>query len=228
MRKFGLFHPLVLSFYSQPLYQDVARNWRGATFLYLLLVLALYWLPGMVKMQRDMSEFLEKDAPAALQQIPRITITDGVVSTDVETPYYIKDPETGKPFLILDLTGEFTSLEGTGAKMLLTRNQLIAQKSTMETRTYDLSGIKSFSIDRETIERWLQLARSWLVPLLFPIIHIFSYCDRLFQTFVYGLIGLIIAKLFHVPLGLMASVRLAIIAITPVLLLDTVFGLAKF
>ena len=74
MRRFGLLHPLVLAFYSQPLYQDVARNWRGITFLYLLIVLALTWLPGMVKVQRDMSEFVRKDAPAVLRQIPRVSI----------------------------------------------------------------------------------------------------------------------------------------------------------
>ena len=228
MRKFGLFHPLVLSFYSQPLYADVARNWRGITFLYLLLVLALCWVPGMVKMQTGLSKFIKKDAPALVQQIPRVSIINGEVSTDVETPYYINDPDSGKTLMILDLTGEFTSLEGTGAKMLLTRNQLIAEKSAIETRTYDLSGIKNFSIDRATIEGWLQLARSWLVPLLFPIILLFSYCYRLFQALVYGLIGLIIAQVLHVPLGLMASVRLAIIAITPVLILDTLLGLTEF
>jgi hypothetical protein len=47
------------------------------------------------------------------------------------------------------------------------------------------------------------------------------------QTFIYGLIGLIIAKLLHVPLAYMASVRLAIIAVTPGLILDTLFPLVK-
>ena len=228
MRKFGLLHPLVLAFYSPPLYQDVARNWRGITFLYLLLVLALSWLPGMFSMQKGLSGFVTKDAPEGLKQFPRISIINGEVTTDVETPYSIKDPESGKTFIIIDLTGEFTSLEGTEAKMLLTRNQLIAQKSTMETRTYDLSGIKEFTIDRTRIEGWLQLARTWLVTLLFPFVLLFSYCYRLFQVFVYGLIGLIIAKLLKTPLAYMASVRLAIVAITPMLILDTILSLVKF
>lgn len=228
MRKFGLVHPIVLSFYSQPLYQDVARNWRGITFLYLLLVLALSWLPGMVSMQKGVSEFVTKDAPEGLKQMPRVSIIGGEVTTDVETPYFIKDPESGKTFIIIDLTGEFTSLEGTEAKVLLTRNQLIVQKNIRETRTYDLAGIKEFTIDRTRIEGWLQLVKTWLVPLLFPFVLVFSYFYRLFQVFVYGLIGLIIAKLLKAPLAYMASVRLAIIAITPVLILDTVLSAVKF
>lgn len=228
MRQFGLFHPLALSFYSQPLYRDVARNWRGITFLYLLIVLALCWVPSMVQLQTGLTKFIQKDAPAIVQQVPPIKITDGKVSTNVETPYTIKDPESGKPFIVIDLTGKFTSLAGTGARMLLTHNQFIAQQSAAETRTYDLSGVKSFSIDRETISRWLQLAQTWLVVLVFPIVLLFSYGYRVVQTFVYGLIGLIVAKSLHVPLGLMASVRLAIIAITPVLIADTLLDIVKF
>ena len=228
MRKFGLFHPLVLSFYSQPLYQDAAKNWRGAAFLYLLLVLGLSLLPTMVTMQRGMSKFVAEDAPGVLQQIPRVSIIDGEVSTDVETPYDIIDPETGKTMIIIDPDGGLDSLEGSDAKVLITRNQLIAKQRPRETRVYDLSGIKNFTIDRARVAGWLEAARVWLVPLLFPFILLALYCFRLFQAFVYGLIGLIFAKLLHVRLGLMASVALAIIAITPLLVLDTIFGVAKF
>ncbi len=227
MRKFGLLHPLVLSFYSRPLYQDVGKNWRGAAFLYLLLLVGLCWLPVMVQMQVDVAHFVEEGAMGFVQQVPRISISDGVVSTDVETPYYIRDPETGRPLIIIDLTGEFTSLEGTEAKALITTKQLVMQRNERETRIYDLSGIKSFAVDRSRIEHWLQLARSWLVLVLFPIILFFSYCYRVFQTFIYGLIGLIFGKMSHVPLGLMASMRIAIIAITPPLILDAVLKLAK-
>lgn len=228
MRKFGIFHPLVLSFYSQPLYQDVAKNWRGAAFLYLLLVLALYLLPTMVTMQRGMTRFVEREAPGVLKQIPRVSIIDGEVSTDVETPYHIIDPENGKTIIILDPDGGLNSLEGTDAKVLITRHQLIAKQRPRETRVYDLSGIKNFTVDRARVEGWLHVASVWLVPLLFPLMLVALYCFRLFQALVYGLIGLIFAKLLHVRLGLMASVALAIIAITPVLVLDVVFGLAKF
>ncbi len=227
MRKFGLLHPIFLSFYSQPLYRDVATNWRGAAFLYLLLLLALCWLPSMGTMHADLSRFIDTKAGALVRQVPHVSISDGEVSTDVETPYFIKDPDNGKTLVILDLTGQFTSLEGTDAKVLITRNRIIARKSPQETRIYDLSGVKSFSVDQTRIAGWLQVAKAWLVPVLFPILLLFSYVYRLFQAFVYGLIGLIFASLLHVKLDLLASVRIAIIAITPVLVLDTLRGLAK-
>ncbi len=227
MRKFGLFHPLVLSFFSQPLYQDVARNWRGITFLYLLLLLAICWLPHMFRLQAELTKFVEKDSARALQQIPRISINNGEVSTDVETPYFINDPDTGKPFVIIDLTGEFESLAGTEAKVLVTKNQVFVRNRPTETRVYDLSGIKEFSVDRARVEGWLELAQRWFVIILFPFTLSFVYGYRLVQAFIYGLIGLIVAKILHASLPYMALVRLAIIAVTPVLILDTVISLSK-
>ncbi len=227
MRKFGLFHPLFFSFFSQPLYQDVARNWRGLIFLYLLLALAICWLPLMARLQAQVTKFVEEESPRALQQIPRVTITNGEVSTDVETPYFINDTDTDKPFIIIDLTGEFESLAGTEARVLVTRNQVFVKNKPHETRVYDLSGVKEFSVDRARVEGWLQLVQKWLVVILFPFTVFFAFCYRVMQAFIYGLIGLIFAKILHAPLGYMASVRLAIIAVTPVLILNTVVTLSK-
>ena len=129
--------------------------------------------------------------------------------------------------MIIDLTGTFSSLEGSEAKLLLTKKQVFAKKSAAETRVYDLSWVKKFSIDRSTITGWLQVARNWLVVVTFPVVLVFSYGYRLFQAFIYGLIGLIFVKISHAPLDYMGLVRLAFIAITPVLLLDTVLTLVK-
>jgi hypothetical protein len=41
MRRYSIFHPLVLAFYSKPLYQDVGRRWKGTGLGYLLLLLAV-------------------------------------------------------------------------------------------------------------------------------------------------------------------------------------------
>lgn len=46
MKNYSVFHPLYLSFFSKSLYQDVAKNWKGTGLAYLLLLLALAWVPG--------------------------------------------------------------------------------------------------------------------------------------------------------------------------------------
>ena len=46
MKRYSIFHPLVLSFFSKSLYRDVGKNWRGTGLLYLLLIIALLWIPS--------------------------------------------------------------------------------------------------------------------------------------------------------------------------------------
>src|SRR6266550_5998622 len=139
MKRYSIFHPLVLSFFSKSLYRDVGKNWRGTGLLYLLLVLALVWIPTMIAGQIGLSRWVDNDSKAITNQIPAITISNGQVSTDVTTPYFIKDPTTGEDIAIIDTTGQYETLANTNAKLLLTKSKLIVEKSAMETQTYELA-----------------------------------------------------------------------------------------
>ena len=51
MRRYGRIQGLVLSLGWTDFYRDVAKDWRGIGMLYLLLVIALTWIPLLVKLQ---------------------------------------------------------------------------------------------------------------------------------------------------------------------------------
>src|SRR2546426_3324312 len=55
MRRYGILHPLLLSFFSRSLYRDVGRTWKGIGFLYLLLLLALSWVLVTIHLHRMVS-----------------------------------------------------------------------------------------------------------------------------------------------------------------------------
>ena len=224
MKRYSIFHPLVLSFFSKSLYRDVGKHWRGTGLLYLLVVLALVWIPTMVKGHFEMSRWVEGDSKEITKQIPAITISKGQVSTDVTTPYFIKDPKTGTTIAIIDTTGQYQTLEDTDAKLLLTKSKVIISKSTMETQTYDLSGIQSFYVDRARVEGWLGTISRWFGPVLYPLGLIFSFIFRAIQILIYALVGLLFAKILHANLDFKTLMRLAAISITPVLVLDLLFG----
>ena len=97
MRRYSILHPLILSFYSQPLYRDVGRHWQGFCFTYLLLLLALAWVPTTIKAHLAVANFVQNVAAGIVKQIPPIRISNGEVSTKVETPYFITEPKDG-PF----------------------------------------------------------------------------------------------------------------------------------
>jgi hypothetical protein len=171
-----------------------------------------------------LSSFAEEDAPAILRQMPGITITGGVVSTDAEEPYYITEPDTGKVIAIIDTTGEWTSLEGTDAGILLTRDKVIVKKNTGNTEVHDLSQVESFSMDREWLESWLGTVVTWGPILAFPFAVIGSYVYRIVQALIYALIGLLLRSIAGASLEYPAILRIAMVAVTPAVVLKTFMG----
>lgn len=193
-------------------------NWKGTGLLYLLLMLAILWIPTVIRAQRVLSRFVDNDSVAFTQQVPAVTIKNGQVSTNVPTPYFIKDKD-GTPVIIIDTTGQYRDLEDTTARVLLTKNKVVA-KSNADTRIYDLANIQSFSVDRARVEGWLTLAKQWFLPLFYPLALLFSFIFRTIQILVYALLGLAFANMLHTHLPYKTLLRLAAVAITPVLVLD--------
>src|SRR4051812_28276463 len=119
-RQFSVWSALVLApFFVANLYRDVARNWRGIGLRLLVLVLVISWTVTGVQLHRSFNHFAKDEFPTFVQDVPPITIKDGVVSSPVEQPYYITDKQSGKPFVVIDTTGEITSLDQTGGAIVL-------------------------------------------------------------------------------------------------------------
>ena len=223
--RFTYFDALYQSFYAHSLYVDVARRWRGVGVLYLLLIVIISWLPDLVRMQISFHKLRGEASESFIRQIPAISITDGVASADVETPYFIKDPKDGKVLAIIDFTGQYTNLENGSAAMLLTRKEIITRQSGKETRIYSLSGVKHFSIDQTRMRHWVNLFLTWFVTAIAPIVIVFTYGFRIVQALIYAAMGLAFANWYHVKLPYSTLLRLACVALTPVVIFTTVTDL---
>lgn len=218
-RRFRIYHPLYMSFYSKDLYRDAAENWKGFAYTYLLFVLTVATLVATFQIQQKVSRFVDRSAGALVRQIPQVTVTNGELSADCEQPYVIVDPETGKELAILDTTGQVTDLQDSDAVMLLTRDQLIYRKSDRETRILDLSGIEDMQIDHRTVHGWIEVIRQWLAVAIAPFLLIGSIFYRLVQVLFYALVGWIMTKILQVRLSFQALVSIAVVSITPAMIL---------
>lgn len=227
MKKFSVIHVPILSFFSGDLYRDVGLNWRGVCFGYLFLLIAVCTIPRVFILQKIISLFIDEQAPPLLKQVPKITITNGEVHVDDTQPYYIKAPDGNEVLAIIDTTGEIQSLDGTAAFVLLTKTKLIYRQSKVEYRTYDLSGIKEFVLEKGKIMGWLNIGKKLIVPVLLPFILLGSYIFRIIQALIYAAIGLIFIAFCRVKLSYDALVRLAVIAVTPCIILRTIFEIAS-
>ena len=223
-RRYTIIHPLFMSFYSKDFYRDVAQNWKNYAFLYLLFLLALCSVVKTVKIHYDFSDFVTKHAPAYISQFPVVTFSNGKASIEADEPYFIKDPKSGENIIIIDTTGQINSLNDTSAVMLLTETKLIIKKSDRETQVFALSEIENFRIDQNVIYGWLRIAQKWLAVVLFPFLVLGSFVYRLIQVLIYGIIGMLFASILKTDIEFQSLISIAIMAITPVVLLDTFMG----
>lgn len=225
MRRFSNLRAIVLSFFSNDLYRDVARNWLGAGIVYLLLIHVLCAVPLLVAIQVGISRFAGEQAGPVLDQIPPIVVHDGHVSARATMPLVIRSAN-GHPIAILDTTGQVTSLDRTEAQVLVTATRLVYRKSAAETRVFELSRVRHFEINSEKAMGWLQLFVRWFTIALSPIVFVTMFLLRLVQVVAFAGIGMLLAGPLRVRLGFAPLVRLAAVAFTPLLLLDTLRGAA--
>ncbi len=168
-----------------------------------------------------------ESAAEFLAEVPRITISQGKVSIDRQEPYFIENPENGEVLVIIDTTGQYTSLDGVNALALVTRTNVMIKRNERETRIFDLSGIEHFVIDRNLIHEWLQIFEKWFPIVIFPFALLFSFLYRTIQVLIYAIIGILFTKILRVKLGFRALMSISIMSITPVLILDTALDFAK-
>lgn len=227
MKRYSLYHVPILSFFSGSLYRDVALHWKGIGFLYLLLLLAICWIPVMVKFQFMVANFVENEAPKVVTQVPTLTIVDGKASIKEPQPYRITDPDTGNPLVVIDTTGEIVSLSDTVAIALVTETQVEFRKSNVETRTVRFDEIKNFTLDQATINVWLNKMKAIAVPVVYPSAVLGAFVYRIVQMLIYALVGMLFATLCDSKRSYASLLRLASVAVTPCILVSTILWLAN-
>ncbi len=223
-RTFTLFQTLYLSFFSRPLYQDIRRNWKGLCLPYLLVLLMFYWVPEMMNMNKDISEFIANEAPQYVDQVPMITISKGRASIRETVPFYIYDKKSNTPVAIIDTSGQIATLDNTAAMLLLTRDSLIVRKDkdTKEARSISFADMSDITITPKLIYNWLEVFNNLFVVVLFPFALLISFAYHVVQALLLALLGGSFAKYFNIQIDFKTLVRLSVVAFTPAIMLETV------
>lgn len=225
MKQYSYIHSLYFSFFSKSFYQHVARNLKGLRLGYLLFILCVFWVPETSRIHSDVSEFISAEAPKYVKQVPVISITQGKASIKEQSPYTITTPGKNTPFAIIDTTGQTSSLEKSGALVLLTKSQLIVKSSTSEPLIFDLAGIDHLIVDQKTLAGWLETFDTIFPVILFPFILFFSFLYHLVQVLLIAGIGALFVKRFKTALDFKALMRLSVVSFTPAIILQTIHAI---
>jgi hypothetical protein len=150
MNKYIYLKAIYLSFFSKDLYRNVLQNWKGLGLKYLLMLSFFAALIMSANLLRVLNSFdteemadevtsrlfekpdltFEQNLNRVLDvasQVPSLMVKNSELSISEKEPYFIKDPISGKDWIIFDTTGGYTSLEGTDAFLLVTKTSLISK-----------------------------------------------------------------------------------------------------
>ncbi len=220
MKKYSIFQAPLYAFFSKDFYADIGRNHRGTAFGYLFLLLLVCWIPVVMTWHSQFVSAVDTYAPGLIEKIPAMTITNGRAVIHCEQPYFIPMPYSTNTLAIFDTTGEYTSLEGQEAYLLVTETGVILKQSAVETRSYTFAGIKKFDLTGEKLTGWVALGKKWLMPCAYAAILVYSFISKIIKMLIYALIGLLFAR-SAVPY--ISVLRLAVVAGTPAIVLSTIF-----
>ncbi len=221
MQQYGIFKAIVLSFFSGDLYRDVAQNWGGKAFLYLLVLLAITWIPACFVAQKGTTVAYDKFSASVVNQVPVLDIKEGKISTPENRPYVVKD-EKGEVLAVIDTSGQYKTLQDSNSKVLVTEKEVIMESKPNEIKTYTIPADTAVTLDpvkvNETIKSFLPFL--WLI--LYPILVIFSFVYRIIQALIYGVFGKIFSAATGAYLSYGQTIQLSMVAITPVVIISTI------
>lgn len=222
MNRYNMLQAIYMSFYSRNLYRDVAANWGAKTFLYLLLLLFLSWVLFSYEIQHALNLAYQQNSDKIFEQIPVITITNGKISTPENRPYVIVDPNSQEKIAIIDTSGTYKTIQEAQAPFLITETQFISQPKAGETKINEIPANFSFVADPQVIKGYVSkyLGYVWIVFLF--LFTIGSYIYRILQALLYAIIGKIGSALFGFHLNYDTILPIAMVAITPVIVLSTI------
>jgi hypothetical protein len=226
MKKYSAIQIPFLSFYSKALYREACFEWKGTGFAYLFLLLAVCWIPAMVKYHIMFSNYTRKEAPGIISQIPQIAFSNGVASVEVPQPHSIKDPKTQKILIVIDTTGKINSLKDTEAFGLVTKSEAIFRKSDVESRSFNYKSLDQFTLNQQKIARWLEIARKYWALIFYPLAVTGSFVFRIVQLLLYAAIGILFASWCRSKRSYDSLLRISALAVTPGIIINTILEVA--
>lgn len=152
-----------LSFYSQKLYKDLCRNWKGFGFFYVFITALIIgggcFYFGKIYVEDIPQEAIEK----VVDKVPTFAIESGQFSTNVQQPYVIdwnvENSSATPNKIIIDTTGKVTELED-DVVLLITENEIVGRnEQTGEIDVIPFAGIPDFALTQDD-------ARAFILKIL--------------------------------------------------------------
>lgn len=237
------FQTIKNSIYSPQFYSQISQKSFGKSVGYfLLLVLILTAIksltligPLIFELPNQLQTVIKETVNCYPEDL-EIKISSGQVTTNVQEPYFIDsceiESEANQPLLVIDTNTPFskTQLDQYKTVAWLTKDSIVYKKSNLETRSYSLTEIKDFKLNKTSVDSlssmispWLKFAGPALMFLAFIGIYL-SYDFKLIYLLALAAVIWLLAKIFKKTLPYGQSYKLGLHAITLPFLVELVIN----
>jgi len=232
MQYTNFFKAIPLSFFSAQFYREVSQCWRSRSFLYLLIVLLFCWFFIAFSQTSLLNRVISDEATNVIQQMPTLHFQHGVVSVKQRGPVMIKWANSQDPFIMINMLGKSEDLKNSDANFLIAKKNVLMKISADQISSYAYPKKASGIITPKKMMEFFQLIKKKMLIFIYIAMYIFgvfiSYLYHLGLALLYGLIGLLFCFLLKRKLSYSTLFNLAIVVMTPAILLDTVLTFLKW
>ncbi len=237
-RKYGFLQAPFMSFFSKDLYTDVTVHWSGCGALYMLMLLSISWLVSCITFDKPFIQLsMNPDTPAYLQQLPDMTMKDGVLSINKPYPCNIVNTHD-KSQVYVTFVKEFVGTpSASDPALIITKDAMIAGAAASQSQpALEFSKLKGcdFQLTGNQLIGIVGQFALWLPIGLYAFGIIPVFLAHLLQMCIYGGLAMAIASGFQTKITFVTGMRLAAIAMTPAIMLNTgiaaaqAFGVSSF
>ncbi len=219
-KTFSYLEALVYSLFHGPFYRDVFRRWRGVGLVYLAFMLVWGLIPFMIGFQRLTEDFAAKRIYPVIDQIPRVSIADGMLSFEGKSPLAVRDTEKGSILVLFDRESSAVNFKDLPAFMLLTSNQIAFRNNHNQSSVFVIPPKLNWVVTARWIESWVSQIERWLPVIFFPIAWALSWIMMAVVLVIYALLAKLAGRFMKIRAGFGDYYRLCAVAITPIMILD--------
>lgn len=222
---YSIFKAPVLSFYSKDFYRATALEGKGSGMLYLLVAVLVANALSVASGYFHLVASIESAEVAAIvEKLPDINVTDGKMRTNKPNPYLMtfKNPQTKEETKIMFDTSGQTTKPPEDVKLLLTQDNVIFQDQEEPITWTKVTGGSNFDLAASSIKPALKQVALWILAFGALVFGFVAWIFHIILVMIYGLVGLVMDQR---KLGYKTAMRMSCVAITPTIVLSTLFFL---
>jgi hypothetical protein len=234
MNTYSGFQALYMCFFSKDFYRNVVRNWKGIAFLYLFLLIMTSWLLISIKVYFVMNEVINGPVRKIIDRLPVVAIHEGNLKIDQPSPYlltlnlaldtHVKTPAGELPIAVFDDTTDDVKGED-NVPFLVTKHNLFIQSKDGKAQQFDLKQFGEVKYSKENYLETAEAVKLWVPIAVFLIFGPGSFMICAILVLILGAIGMAVAGGSNIKLTYGETVRIASVAFTPAVILDTIVKL---